>query len=64
MRGGNPVREAWTSLELDLIDDIRWWSLSELLTTADRVFPPGLVSRLPPLLAGRLPKEPERIPWK
>jgi 8-oxo-dGTP pyrophosphatase MutT (NUDIX family) len=62
--GGDPVREAWTALELDLIDDIRWWSLTELLTTADRVFPPGLVGRLPPLLAGRLPKEPERIPWK
>ncbi len=52
------------TVEHDLIDDIRWWSLPELMTTADRVFPPGLVSRLPPLLAGRMPKDPERIPWK
>jgi 8-oxo-dGTP diphosphatase len=62
--GGEPVRKAWTEVEHDLIDDIRWWSLPELMTTADRVFPPGLVGRLPPLLAGRVPKEPERIPWK
>ena len=62
--GGEPVRKAWTQVEHDLIDDIRWWSLPELMTTADRVFPPGLVGRLPPLLAGRMPKNPERIPWK
>lgn len=62
--GGDPVRKAWTEVEHDLIDDIRWWSLPELMTTADRVFPPGLVGRLPPLLAGRVPKDPERIPWK
>lgn len=62
--GGEPVRKDWTADERSLIDDIRWWRLSELMTTADRVFPPGLVARLPPLLAGRIPKEPERIPWK
>jgi len=62
--GGEPERKAWTEVERDLIDDIRWWSLPELMTTADRVFPPGLVGRLPPLLAGRVPKDPERIPWK
>lgn len=62
--GGDPDRKDWTEVENDLIDDIRWWTLSELMTTADRVFPPGLVGRLPPLLSGRLPKEPVRIPWK
>jgi ADP-ribose pyrophosphatase YjhB (NUDIX family) len=62
--GGDPVRDAWTALERDLIDDIRWWSVADLLTTPDRVFPPGLVERLPRLLAGNLPAEPERIPWR
>ena len=62
--GGEPTRDDWDAHEHDLIDDIRWWSLPELMTTADRVFPPGLVGRLPPLLAGRVPKDPERIPWK
>jgi hypothetical protein len=27
------------------------------------VFPPGLAQRLPPILAGQLPAEPELIPW-
>jgi len=62
--GGDPRRDGWQPNEHALIDDIRWWSLPELLTTADRVVPPGLVGRLPPILAGRLPKEPEQIPWK
>jgi len=61
--GGDPVRDAWTALERELIDDIRWWTLDDLLLTTDRVFPPGLAQRLPPLLAGRFPAEPEVIPW-
>lgn len=62
--GGDPVRDAWTALEHELIDDIRWWTLPELLTTGERVFPPGLVNLLPPILKGRFPSEPIRIPWR
>jgi len=62
--GGDPVRDAWTALEHDLIDEIRWWTVPDLQATPDRVFPPGLVDRLPPLIAGRFPAEPERIPWR
>jgi ADP-ribose pyrophosphatase YjhB (NUDIX family) len=61
--GGEPVREGWTAIERELIDDIRWWTVAELATTPDRVFPPGLAHRLPPLLGGRFPEEPEVIPW-
>lgn len=61
--GGEPDRDGWTGLERDLIDDIRWWTLADLGRTTDRVFPPGLALRLPPLLAGQLPSEPEVIPW-
>ncbi len=62
--GADPKRDGWRPEEHDLIDDIRWWTLSELLTTADRVVPPGMVSRLPAIVQGRLPENPERIPWK
>lgn len=61
--GAEPTREGWNALERELIDDIRWWTLAELAMTAERVFPPGLAQRLPPILAGQLPAEPERIPW-
>jgi 8-oxo-dGTP pyrophosphatase MutT (NUDIX family) len=61
--GGEPAREGWNALERDLIDDIRWWTLQELMTTEDRVFPPGLARLLPPVLAGEFPAEPLRIPW-
>lgn len=62
-KGGDPVREGWTAIERELIDDIRWWTVAELAATADRVFPPGLAHRLPPLLGGCFPAEPEIIPW-
>jgi 8-oxo-dGTP pyrophosphatase MutT (NUDIX family) len=61
--GAEPTREGWNALERELIDDIRWWTLAELVMTAERVFPPGLAQRLPPILAGQLPAEPELIPW-
>lgn len=61
--GGHPVRDGWNAMERELIDDIRWWTLAELRATRDRFFPPGLVHRLPPILAGRFPAEPQIIPW-
>lgn len=61
--GGEPDRQGWNALERELIDDIRWWRRQELLTTTDRVFPPGLADLLEEVLAGRLPAEPRVIPW-
>jgi len=61
--GGDPVRDGWNAIERELIDDIRWWTLGDLHLTPDRVFPPGLPHRLPPIIAGRFPAEPEVIPW-
>lgn len=61
--GGEPDRAGWNAMERELIDDIRWWTVTDLAATAERVFPPGLAQRLPPLIAGRYPAEPERIPW-
>jgi len=62
--GGEPVRHGWQADEHDLIDDIRWWSLPELLATEERVFPPGLAARLSDILAERLPDPPLVIPWR
>ena len=61
--GAEPTRDGWNALERELIDDLRWWTLAELTMTTERVFPPGLAQRLPPILAGQLPAEPEVIPW-
>lgn len=61
--GVEPSREGWNAMERELIDDIRWWTLGDLHATTERVFPPGLARRLPPILEGRFPAEPERIPW-
>ncbi|WP_337189293.1 NUDIX domain-containing protein [Phenylobacterium sp.] len=61
--GREPDRGGWTALERDLIDDIRWWSHGELALTGERIFPPGLADRLPGVLAGQFPAEPEAIPW-
>lgn len=62
--GGEPGREGWLDYERELIDDIRWWTLAELETTAEPIFPPGLARLLPPVLTGCYPAEPIRIPWE
>ncbi|MGA0607417.1 NUDIX hydrolase [Phenylobacterium sp. VNQ135] len=61
--GAEPDRAGWNALERELIDDIRWWRRQELLTTPDRVFPPGLAHLLEDVIAGRLPAEPAVLPW-
>ena len=61
--GGEPTRAGWDALERVLIDDMRWWSHPEILSSAERIFPPGLATLLPPLLAGACPLEPLQIPW-
>ena len=61
--GCEPSRDGWQALERELIDDIRWWSVAELLATTDRVFPPGLARRLPDIVAADYPSQPRPIPW-
>ena len=48
----------WEQAERDTIAEHRWWTVAELASTAERVYPPGLARILPDLLAGRLPAEP------
>lgn len=63
-QGGDPARHGWDAAERVLIDDIRWWTLAELIATDEPVFPPGLAELLPDILAGRLPQTPRQIAWR
>jgi 8-oxo-dGTP pyrophosphatase MutT (NUDIX family) len=42
----------------------RWWTLPELAATDELVFPINLTDLLPGLIAGELPAEPVRLPWR
>jgi 8-oxo-dGTP pyrophosphatase MutT (NUDIX family) len=44
--------------------DVRWWSIADLRTTTDLVFPVGLADLTARLLGGDLPAEPLRLPWE
>jgi len=41
----------------------RWWTVDELASTTDTVYPYGLVPLLTDLLAGRIPERPVQLPW-
>jgi len=48
--GGEPSREGWVALERDFVDDIRWWSLEDLLATDEPVYPADLARQLREIL--------------
>jgi 8-oxo-dGTP pyrophosphatase MutT (NUDIX family) len=48
--GGEPGREGWQALELEFVDDIRWWTQAELSACAEPVFPSDLAERLAEIL--------------
>lgn len=41
----------------------RWWTVEELATTDQTVYPLQLAPLLTELIAGRIPAEPVRLPW-
>lgn len=45
-------REGWTDIELDLVDELRWWDLDELAQVREEVFPEGLVDLVRAILPG------------
>lgn len=61
--GREPSRDGWDALERDQIDDIRWWTHTQLAQTREAVFPGGLADLLTDILAGVYPPEPRLIPW-
>jgi 8-oxo-dGTP pyrophosphatase MutT (NUDIX family) len=51
-------RAGFTEVERESIHDARWWSLDEIATTQETIFPVGIATLLPDIIAGRLPPEP------
>lgn len=41
----------------------RWWTIEQLGSTSETVYPLGLVQLLTHLLAGPIPSQPARLPW-
>jgi 8-oxo-dGTP diphosphatase len=56
--GGDPSRDGWLPHERLLTDDMRWWTLGELQSTDDTVYPLGMAVLLVDVLAGRIAPEP------
>lgn len=44
--GGEVSRSGWQALEREFVDDMRWWTLDELETTAESIWPADLAARL------------------
>ena len=61
--GGEPSRDGWDAVERAFVDDIRWWTLADLITCPEVVHPIGLTGLLPDILAGRYPATPREIAW-
>ena len=49
--GGDPSRAGWQALELEFVDDVRWWTLEALETCREPMFPADLPARLARCLA-------------
>ena len=45
-------REGWTQIEVDTIDELRWWDLDALAALDEEVFPVGLPELVRALLGG------------
>jgi ADP-ribose pyrophosphatase YjhB (NUDIX family) len=53
-----PGREGWTEAERADVDDIRWWTVSELAASPDALVPLDLARRVAALLADGPPAVP------
>jgi 8-oxo-dGTP pyrophosphatase MutT (NUDIX family) len=51
------------ALELRHHAGFRWWTVSELASTTEIVYPYGLAGLLIELISGRVPSEPVQLPW-
>jgi 8-oxo-dGTP pyrophosphatase MutT (NUDIX family) len=57
-KGGPLSRAGWMPGEHELIDELRWWTLSELRQSEETIYPIGLAELLDDVVAGRIPAEP------
>ncbi|PTU58149.1 NUDIX hydrolase [Sphaerisporangium cinnabarinum] len=49
---GGLSRDGWTDVELDVVDEMRWWALDDLRGVRIEVFPESLPDLVAPLLRG------------
>jgi 8-oxo-dGTP pyrophosphatase MutT (NUDIX family) len=56
--GGSLSQAGWQPLEREFVEDLRWWTLGELVLTDQTVYPEGLAELLADVLAGRFAPEP------
>jgi 8-oxo-dGTP pyrophosphatase MutT (NUDIX family) len=56
--GGSLSQAGWQPLEREFVEDLRWWTLGELVLTDETVYPEGLAELLADVLAGRFAPEP------
>jgi 8-oxo-dGTP diphosphatase len=56
--GGELSRAGWQQLELDFVEELRWWTLAELRATSDKLYPEGLPELMGDVLAGRIAASP------
>lgn len=50
--GGAVSRDGWTEVERDLLDELRWWSVSDLAEVDIEIFPTDLPGILAELVSG------------
>jgi len=53
----------FSEIEHELFEEHRWWSLAELASTSETVFPRELAPLVARLLAGDVPADPVELPW-
>ena len=53
--------DSWTELELQEIQEYRWWSLEEIQLSSDVFVPRELAALFPRVLAGELPHQPFNV---
>lgn len=51
----------WTALERDMMLAMRWWRLEEIAASRELIYPIGLATLLPPILAGDYPSALTRL---
>ena len=59
--GGEPSRGGWQPHENELIDDMRWWSLEEIASTSERIYPERFCELVAGVAAGEYPQAPLEI---
>jgi len=53
---GAPSNAKWTAEEREIIQEVKWWSLTDLKSTHEIVFPGGLADLLLPIVHGKYPE--------